>query len=55
MGQHEEKIRQLVLTMYDEVWNKGNMAARATTPSPPISTTTRRRASSTSAAPAPGR
>src|SRR4029078_10530801 len=27
MGQHEDKIRQLVLTMYDEVWNKGNMAA----------------------------
>ena len=27
MGQHEDQIRQLVLTMYDEVWNKGNMAA----------------------------
>jgi predicted ester cyclase len=27
MGQHEDQIRELVLTMYDEVWNKGNMAA----------------------------
>jgi len=27
MGQHEEQIRQLVLTMYDKVWNKGDMAA----------------------------
>jgi predicted ester cyclase len=27
MGQHEDQVRQLVLTMYNEVWNKGNMAA----------------------------
>ena len=27
MGQHEDQIRDLVLTMYNEVWNKGNMAA----------------------------
>jgi predicted ester cyclase len=27
MGQHEDQIRDLVLKMYDEVWNKGNMAA----------------------------
>jgi predicted ester cyclase len=27
MGAYEEKVRDLVLTMYNEVWNKGNMAA----------------------------
>src|SRR5262245_23976056 len=27
MGEQENKIRRLVLGMYDEVWNKGNMAA----------------------------
>ena len=54
MGQHEEQIRQLVLTMYDEVWNKGNMAAADDAVSS-ISTTTRRRASSTWGGPAPER
>jgi predicted ester cyclase len=34
MGQHEDQIRQLVLTMYDEVWNKGNMAAADDSVSP---------------------
>src|SRR5262249_2912827 len=27
MGEYEDKVRALVLTMYNEVWNKGNMAA----------------------------
>jgi predicted ester cyclase len=27
MGEHEDKIRNMVLRMYDETWNKGNMAA----------------------------
>ena len=27
MGSHEDQMRDLVLRMYDEVWNKGNLAA----------------------------
>ena len=53
MGTDEDHIRDLVLSMYDEVWNKGNMAAADDAVSP-ISTTIRRRASSTSAASGPG-
>ncbi len=52
MGQHEEQIRELVLKMYDEVWNKGNFAAAERAVSPGVRPTTRRHGSSTSAAPA---
>jgi predicted ester cyclase len=29
MGQHEDQIRDLILRMYDDAWNKGDMAAAA--------------------------
>ena len=39
MGSEQDRTRELVLRMYDEVWNKGNLAAADDTVDPGVDDT----------------